>query len=178
MTKLKANRVQIEWLPLVNTEGRIIGKGPRHNCHKGMKILHPVVHLHILNEGNELFLQKRAADKLVQPGKWDTAVGGHVSFGDSIREALIRETEEELGVKINGAEFMCKYPWETALEQELVYMFRLQINTRDSRIKINKQELEDGRFWTQNELIENIGKEIFTPNLEYELKKIFPAALI
>ena len=140
MTKIKADDNEMEWLPLVNTEGRLLGKAPRHICHKGMKILHPVVHLHIFNEVNELFLQKRAADKLVQPGKWDTAVGGHVSYGDNIMEALIRETEEELGLKIKEAEFMCKYVWETTLEQELVYMFRFKMNTDERNIIINQTQ--------------------------------------
>ena len=45
-------------------------------------LLHPVVHLHVMREGGFLYLQKRAMDKDIQPGKWDTAVGGHVDFGE------------------------------------------------------------------------------------------------
>lgn len=40
-------------------------------------LLHPVVH-HLFNFRGELYLQKRPEWKDIQPGRWDTAVGGHV----------------------------------------------------------------------------------------------------
>lgn len=39
-------------------------------------LLHPVVHLHLFNSRGELYLQKRPEWKDIQPGRWDTAVGG------------------------------------------------------------------------------------------------------
>ena len=42
-------------------------------------LLHPVVHLHLFNSRGELYLQKRPEWKDIQPGRWDTAVGGHVA---------------------------------------------------------------------------------------------------
>ncbi|MBL7972789.1 MAG: septation protein IspZ, partial [Prolixibacteraceae bacterium] len=59
-----------EWLPLVNERGEITGKAPRSLCHRGEKLLHPVVHLHVLNNQKHIYLQKRPLNKLVQPGKW------------------------------------------------------------------------------------------------------------
>ena len=70
-----------EVFPLVNEDGTIIGKATRSFCHSGSKALHPVVHLHILNDRGEIYLQKRSMKKDIQPGKWDTAVGGHIDFG-------------------------------------------------------------------------------------------------
>ena len=34
----------------------------------------------------------------IQPGKWDTSVGGHVDLGESVEMALHREVKEELGI--------------------------------------------------------------------------------
>lgn len=90
--------MRTEWFPLVNEEGETIGKASREECHSGSKWLHPVVHLHIFNEARDLYLQKRSMSKDIQPGKWDTAVGGHIDYGESVEEALRREVGEELGI--------------------------------------------------------------------------------
>ena len=75
--------MRTEWFPLVNEEGETIGKATRKECHSGSKLLHPVIHLHIFNKDGDLYLQKRSMNKDIQPGKWDTAVGGHIDYGES-----------------------------------------------------------------------------------------------
>ena len=74
-----------EWFPLVDEKGETIGKATRKECHSGSKMLHPVVHLHIFNKAGDLYLQKRSINKDIQPGKWDTAVGGHIAYGNGRR---------------------------------------------------------------------------------------------
>ena len=85
-----------ELFPLVDEEGRVIGSATRGECHDGSKRLHPVVHLHVFDPVGRLYLQQRPLWKDIQPGKWDTAVGGHVDFGEEIADALHREVREEL----------------------------------------------------------------------------------
>jgi len=160
-----------EQLPLVDEEGKIVGKAPRSVCHKGGdKPLHPVVHLHLLKRNKVMYLQMRPLDKLIQPGKWDTAVGGHVSFGEDIKTALERETWEELGIKNFSASLLKKYVWESSVERELVYVF---VSNNFDEINLHSDEVKEGRFWTFNEIKKNIGKEVFTPNFEYEFKLFF-----
>lgn len=158
---------QEEWLPLVNEKGEITGKAPRSQCHQGPGMLHPVVHLHIFNQKGELFLQKRPEDKLVQPGKWDTAVGGHVSFGDTIETGLKREANEELNISGFEPQLLANYKWETEIESEWVYLF---ITVYNQKIQINKEELADGKFWKLQEIEQELGQGIFTPNFEHEFK--------
>lgn len=154
-----------EWVPLVDEEGKIIGKAPRSMVHKDKKLLHPVIHVHIFNKERKLYLQKRAMNKLVQPGKWDTAVGGHISMGESLETAIKRETEEELGIKLQQLTFTGKYIWESEIERELVYVF---ISQWDNDIYINKSEVDEGKFWSKREIELNLKKDIFTPNFEHE----------
>ena len=87
-----------EMFPVVDEEGNILSAATRGECHGGSMLLHPVVHLHVFNSEGQLYLQKRPDWKDIQPGKWDTAVGGHVDLDESIQQALRREVQEELGI--------------------------------------------------------------------------------
>jgi isopentenyldiphosphate isomerase/intracellular septation protein A len=156
-----------EWLPLVNNEGGIIGKAPRSVCHRGEKLLHPVVHLHVFNNQKHVYLQKRPLNKLVQPGKWDTAVGGHISAGETLETALKREAWEEIGLKEFSARLVKTYRWDSSLESELVYVF---VSHDYKGIQLHSEEVEEGQFWTLKQIASNIGQGIFTPNFEYEFQ--------
>ncbi len=167
--KLKTSKyASEEWFPLVEEDGRVIGKAPRSVCHNGSKLLHPVVHVHIYDEKKRLFLQKRSTSKKIQPGKWDTAVGGHIAFGEDLETGLKREVEEEVGLKNLQFEYITKYVWESEIEQELTHVFFARKN---GDIIVQPEEIDEGKFWTWKELQNNIGKGIFTPNLEHELDK-------
>jgi isopentenyldiphosphate isomerase/intracellular septation protein A len=154
-----------EWLPVVDEEGRVIGKAPRSLCHNGEKILHPVIHLHVLNSKGYFFLQKRPMNKVVQPGKWDTSVGGHISFGEDLETALHREAFEEIGLKDFTAKFIGKYRWNTEIESELVYYF---ISYDYQKIKLHSEEVKEGKFYSPSQIEKQLGEGIFTPNFEYE----------
>ncbi|MBN2682006.1 MAG: NUDIX domain-containing protein [Bacteroidales bacterium] len=156
-----------EWLPIVNEEGRVVGKASRNECHSGKKLLHPVVHLHVINSKKMIYLQKRPENKEIQPGMWDTAVGGHVAFGENIEQALKREAKEEIGLENFNASLLSNYKWETEVEHELVFMF---LTKHDGRLFPNPQELEEGKYWTKKQIEANLGGGVFTPNFEKEYK--------
>jgi isopentenyldiphosphate isomerase/intracellular septation protein A len=154
-----------EWFDIVDEEGRVKGKAPRSVCHSGPGVLHPVVHVHIIDSRDRIFLQKRSKKKQIQPGKWDTAIGGHMSSGERLGEALKREAAEELGITDANIEFVTKYVWTSDIESELVFMF---VSRYNRAININKEEIDEGKFWRIKKIKESLGKGIFTPNFEYE----------
>ena len=51
----------------------------------------------MFNAQGDVYLQKRPEWKDIQPGKWDTAVGGHIDYGETPEEALQREVHEAIG---------------------------------------------------------------------------------
>ena len=150
--------------------GETIGKATRKECHSGSKQLHPVIHLHIFNDAGELYLQKRSMTKDIQPGKWDTAVGGHIDYGETVEEALRREVREELGITAFTPQFITRYVFESTIEKELVNTFRTIYN---GEIKPDTEELDGGRFWSLEEIKSNLGQNVFTPNFEQEFKRLF-----
>lgn len=164
-----------EWLPVVDEEGRILGKALRSFCHNGSKTLHPVIHLHLMDGDHSLYLQKRALTKLVQPGKWDTAVGGHLAFGETIEETLRREAMEEIGLKDFTPLPALRYRWDSPVESELVYSF---IAYKGKPEAVSSEEISEGRFWEIREIERNIGKSVFTPNFEHEFRLLKKSGLL
>ena len=157
-----------EWLPLVAADGKILDAAPRSMVHRGKeRWLHPVVHVQLLRQGG-LWLQKRPAHKLVQPGKWDTAVGGHVAAGESLEKSLQRETSEEIGVALAEVQHLGRYEWQSELERELVYTFVLK---HEGPLRPHPEELDGGRVWSFDEIEAQLGKDVFTPNFEYEYQR-------
>lgn len=160
-----------EWFPIVNEDGKETGKALRSVCHDGKSmLLHPVVHLHLFNAKGELFLQKRSKTKDIQPGKWDTSVGGHVSVGETPDDALARETREELGLINFVPRFLVKYIWQSSREKELINSYS---TISDEMPEINKDEIEEGKFWSLREIEDSFGNEVFTPNFEHEFRMLF-----
>ena len=151
-----------EMFPVVDEQGNITGAATRGECHSGSRLLHPVVHLHIFNTKGELYLQKRPEWKDIQPGKWD------IDLGESVEIALKREVREELGITDFTPELLTHYVFESEREKELVFVHK---TVYDGEIHPS-DELDGGRFWTVKEIKENLGKGIFTPNFEEELKKV------
>ncbi|MBN1481831.1 NUDIX domain-containing protein [candidate division KSB1 bacterium] len=154
-----------EWFDIVTPHGKVVGKAPRTLCHGNPALLHPVVHVHVFNSRGQLWLQKRASSKKIQPGKWDTSVGGHVSSGEKINDAVLREIKEELGVDKIPHEPLYMYIMKNEIESELVYTFR---GFHDGPFIWPKDEIETGTFWKISDIRRNIGKGVFTPNFEQE----------
>jgi len=161
---------QQERFPLVDESGKVVGVATRGECHNGSRLLHPVVHLHVFNSRGELYLQKRPEWKDIQPGKWDTAVGGHVDYGETPEEALRREVREELGIIDFQPQFVEKYVFDSRRERELVYV---NSTIYDGPVCPSDEELAGGRFWSIAEIRAAIGHNLLTPNFESEFLRCF-----
>ncbi len=156
-----------EWFDLVDNDGKKIGEAPRSVCHSRPGLMHSVVHLHIFSRNGGLYLQHRNLERLIQPGKWDSAVGGHVTRGETIPTALFRESFEEVGLKNFKPQAIFRYVWETEVETELVHTF---VTVLDFDPVFDKSEMDDFKLWKIADIKRNLGKNIFTPNFEHEFK--------
>ena len=96
-----------EFLPIVNERGNIVGRAMYVELHNGNKMLHPVVHLHVMN------------------GKGETKrlYWWHVAFGDTPEKTLKRKMEETLGLSGVNPKLKRQYIRDAKTERELVYVF-------------------------------------------------------
>ena len=166
---VKSVRGNTEILPIIEEGGVVVGRSTRKACHNNPSMLHPVVHLHIIDPYDNIFLQKRSATKDLLPGRWDTAVGGHVTYGEMPVEALVRESGEELGFFDFNPTFLENYIWRSPNESEMVFVFA---TVTDRNIDPDNDEVDEGRWWTRHEVKEAMGKDILTPQFEQEYRRI------
>jgi hypothetical protein len=79
-----------------------------------------------------------------------------------------------LGLSGFKAVALARYLWESDVESELVYMF---VTRTDQQPRINRAEISEGKFWRISKIKGARGKDILTPNLEFEfdilLKQVF-----
>lgn len=152
-----------EILPIVDAGGRLIGQASRARLHSSPGLLHPVVHLHVVNRTGQIFLQRRSLTKDSFPGYWDTAVGGHLALHESVLAGLRREADEELGLTDFEPLSLGQRRIDTAFESELIYSF---VTTSSGPFRLDPLELADGRFWRRDEIEAGLGS--FTPNFEQD----------
>ena len=161
--------VVTEWFPVVEPRGLVVGRAARQYCHSGAKPLHPVIHIHIIDRMSRIYLQKRSMRKDIQPGKWDTAVGGHLAYGESILEAVYREASEELGLMNFNPIYIETYEFESPIEREMVNVFAA---VGSYELHPDLDEVDEGRWWDLADIDASIGKGVFTPNFESEFTMI------
>ncbi|MBR6458134.1 MAG: NUDIX domain-containing protein [Bacteroidales bacterium] len=157
-----------ETVPVVDENGLVIGRASREYCHSGAEsLLHPVVHLQIVDRFSRFFLQHRSANKETYPNRWDTAVGGHVAYGEFYQEALFREAGEELGLYDFNPQYLDNYISGEPSDREMVGLY-VTVGAFD--LHPDNYEVSEGRYWTIEEIEAALGKDIFTPEFEAEYK--------
>ena len=155
----------MEMFQLVDRDGNPTGQAPRAVCHGDPTLIHLVVHLHVFDGQGRLYLQRRARTKDTNPGLWDTSVGGHVSAGETVPQALAREAREELSILAGDARPLYGFLYEGSFESEYARCFAL---TWTGPITPDPEEIEAGRFHTLAEVDSMVGTGKLTPLFERE----------
>ena len=145
-----------------NKTGEILTREQIHK--KGL--CHRIVVIAIIDAQGNILMQQRSKNKSKNPGKWDVASAGHVSSGQTSTEAAIRETLEEVGIKVNEEEleYVLTYKNEENVEEDYrdnqIYdcyiVKRDKINLRN--IKVQESEVEQVKLCNLkefNQIIEN-----------------------
>ena len=97
----------------------------------------------IINDKNELLIQQRLASAKKCPNMWETCSGGAVS-GDTAKTGILREIEEELGIKVK--EENLTYIGSVIRLMDYVEVFVLKENIDVKDVKIQEDEVQDVKW--------------------------------
>ena len=144
--------IEDEFLNLIDDEARLTAQSkPRSLVHRDGE-LHPAVHIWIIKRkdmGIYVLLQKRSHEKRIAPDCYDVSAAGHVGQGEEFRSTAVRETAEELGLKIHGSRLELiglmknSYSAEGINDNELraVYLCREDVDV--DRLVLQSSEVSD-----------------------------------
>jgi len=155
----------MERFDIVDDDDRVIGTAARSACHGNPALVHRAVHVLVINAAGELLLQKRSAHKDIQPGKWDTSVGGHLEPGESYFAAALREMREELGLSGLPLTFLYRSQIRNEIESENIATY---LTRWDGPVQWAADEIDAVRYWPAGEIAAALGHGVFTPNFEAE----------
>ncbi|MBE6356890.1 MAG: NUDIX domain-containing protein [Lentisphaerae bacterium] len=161
-----------EYFDVYDEAGNHLGIAPRSECHGNPALIHCTAHVIVCHPvSGAVLLQKRRMDKDIQPGKWDTAVGGHLDAGEDFETAARRELAEELGVTGN-VELVHLFDSKirNEIESENVRVFGVKL---PGPFNFQKSEIDEVRFFSPAELEDPFWRLNFTPNLLLELSYFF-----
>jgi isopentenyldiphosphate isomerase len=153
---------------VTDDDSTVLGPVERRLVHGNPSLIHRSAHLLVLHpEDGTLLLQKRSPLKDTFPGRWDTSVGGHVSFGQSYEEAILREAREEIGVDLahSSLERLHLLRFRGAEESENTTTFLCR---HAGPFTPDPDEISELRFWTRAQIEAALGTETFTPHFEQE----------
>jgi isopentenyl-diphosphate Delta-isomerase len=160
--------------------GQVVMKKEAHD--KGL--WHPIVHLWIYNSKSEILLQKRSPDKIVHPNVWDVAVGGHVSAGETLMQAVLKETGEELGLTIPSTDiiFFERVKFEIEMlggwwNRVFIWSYTAPLEVEASKIKFQKEEITAMRWIGIKDLEEELKGPKKTDFFSPDMRKFSKTAL-
>jgi len=94
----------VELVDVVTEDGKILRTLSRKEAHK-RGLMHPAVRVLLLNTKGEVFIQQRSHAKDINPGLWEGSLAGHQLHGEEPIHAAMRETREELGIRLPKSKF-------------------------------------------------------------------------
>ncbi|MBR7119885.1 MAG: NUDIX domain-containing protein [Lentisphaeria bacterium] len=160
-----------ELFDIYDEAGNRIGTAPRSECHGNPALLHHTAHVVVIHpETGDILLQKRKMTKDIQPGKWDTAVGGHLDAGEDYLTGAKRELAEELGIAEDvELEWLFIEKVRNDIESEDAGVFALR---HAGPFHFQETEIDELRFWNKEELFQPENRKNFTPLLIQELEQL------
>ena len=143
-----------EYIDVLSPDGNFTGVSqPRSHVHQTGD-WHRSIHVWVLNDQQELLIQRRSFDKENHPGLWDVSCAGHITAGDSSLQAAVRELKEELGLFVRPEELEQIFAIEshyvlnnvTYIDNEWVDVYLLKKNVDVNDLVLQSEEVESAKM--------------------------------
>lgn len=130
---------------------------------------HSSIHIWLIR-GEDVLLQMRSKEKESFPGLYDVSVAGHVDAGESVLEAAIRESGEEIGYVPTAEELhyvgcrrlIIRHPERAFISREFNHIYILRDSESKSYIP-DKYEIE----YLQWKSLKDISSDLLENNSKY-----------
>ena len=145
--------VFMELLDIVDSNDVLTGEVLDRQIVHSTGLWHREVGVVIINDNNEMLLEKRAPTKKQSPNMW-ALCAGHIDAGETPDETIVREIKEEIGLdlSIKDLEFLkvLKTPMKFESGQynnAILYTNFNKTNKKISDYKIQKEELTEVKYF-------------------------------
>lgn len=118
-------------------------------------LYHLVAHIWYRNKKGELLVQRRALSRELAPGLW-ACTGGSATKGEDIELAILRESEEEMGIRPDLDRSMHIVSYTTKDAYTRVYLVPWDGDT--AQLRLQEEEVMDAKWISLEELRGLIGK--------------------
>jgi isopentenyl-diphosphate delta-isomerase len=167
-----------ELFPLVNENDEVIGQIIRKEANFNKAYIHRAVGLIIKDRQANYLIQKRSPYKDKYPNLLTLSVSGHVDYGDSYIQTMIREAQEEIGLDLEKGEikFLFKKIYPSEVETEIWSVYELEVDEIDlNDYKFDTKEVSELILMSKAELVQKLEATPgnFSPKAELVLKDVF-----
>lgn len=168
----------MEYLDVIDENGNKTGETVSHHDAHAKGILHRAIHVWLVNKSGQILVQRRSPSMVAYPNLWDASASGHVSAGQTDREAAIREVYEEIGLKISQDRLQSLFTRNqndilnggTYINHEIDEIFLVEADITENDIHIDHKEVSDAKFLdidTFEDWVNGKGEELVPHNEEY-----------
>lgn len=157
-----------EYIDIVDKQGNPTGKSELKSVIHQKGYYHHTVHIWFYTKNGEILLSQRSAKKAICPLLWDVSVAGHIDAGETMTQAAVRETQEEIGLTISENElqnigvFECFQQYDNGIiDNEFHNTFIIELTAPLSQLILQEEEVEAIKLVsldTFKTLIDNIGE--------------------
>lgn len=153
----------MEIIDVLNNHGEPTGESKDRSAIHRDGDLHLAVEIWLLNNKNQLLIQKRSIHKDSYPNLWEVSCSGHVDSKESSLQAAKRELKEELGLSVQDQELIFLKRFfepsvlnETYVNNEFKDLYLIHTNKTLDQFHFPEEEISALRWIDLSELTEKI----------------------
>lgn len=138
---------------IVNENDEIIGSKERGTLNQSD--IYRVSALWIQNSNGEILLAQRSFNKKNNPGKWGPAVAGTIDEGESYESNIVKEAEEEIGLK-NQKFQKSFHHFHDGEHKHFTQWFFALVDKDIEQFAIQEDEVEKIKWFSKEELLQSL----------------------